>query len=808
LANVTYDELVRALEPIAKDRTLRGLKDLPKELSDRQNQDRSRTDRAFGKMSSVVRDSLGSGTSVLAKAVTESGSLLLQGGGRISDVANIVGDSLGKLPNKFGDVGKALGTGVGFMAGYLEDTADTFRELQFIGAGLNGRLQDLRYTASQTRLNLDQFASLISNNNEKLVGFGAGVEDSIDKFANISNQMFELDAGAYAQQFMALGLSVEEMNEMLVDNIDLTRRQARIENMSVRQQLESAANYAKQLDVLAKLTGQDAKAVRDEVADRQRQGATQATLRQLEQRGVEGVQESYKSVQTALNEGPKVLRDLFDDVLQVGVPVTEATKNFAAVNSEAYNLAQQAADALKQGDMQEAQALAQRAAEETARFAQSEEGLTIARMGRVSDVAETQAGVLEETGPLIDAIKSYAEEFEGEAGSFVEAFRGLRRSIEEEQETQIQDTDPVLDLLNTAEVSMANTSAMVQREIANIIASPEVQNASQTAANKIGEFFDPTDIREFGADLRTVISDVSGGVEAIDRMLEQDNLSDDRRQELEETRNKLITAEAKLADSSATLREREAAEQNIELANVFLEGMSDDVKKILSPQSDDRLIEERRQEAEERGDPLAEKFYKELQEESGNASVSRQTGSLGETGKLIEDFGKGTLAQLHGRESVLTEEQLINLASNSMSLGSSMFADVFSNLSGQINNALASEQDRAAIGAKSQQSLPQPDFASSLTSSIDNMTTIQRDNDKRHQELLSAIDSLQQIANNMNKNTTTETSSRSQENSITDSNMLSTAINELVAKIDEQTSIARKNLRVTQGQGPNMFKGF
>jgi hypothetical protein len=41
--------------------------------------------------------------------------------------------------------------------------------------------------------------------------------------------------------------------------------------------------------------------------------------------------------------------------------------------------------------------------------------------------------------------------------------------------------------------------------------------------------------------------------------------------------------------------------------------------------------------------------------------LKRQDGSLGATGKPIEDFGKGTPAILHGREGVITESQLNGL---------------------------------------------------------------------------------------------------------------------------------------------------
>ena len=44
--------------------------------------------------------------------------------------------------------------------------------------------------------------------------------------------------------------------------------------------------------------------------------------------------------------------------------------------------------------------------------------------------------------------------------------------------------------------------------------------------------------------------------------------------------------------------------------------------------------------------------------------ASRRVGTLGATGRLMEDFGSGTLAMLHGREAVVTESQMANLMGN------------------------------------------------------------------------------------------------------------------------------------------------
>ena len=47
----------------------------------------------------------------------------------------------------------------------------------------------------------------------------------------------------------------------------------------------------------------------------------------------------------------------------------------------------------------------------------------------------------------------------------------------------------------------------------------------------------------------------------------------------------------------------------------------------------------------------------------------RAGGSMGATGKLIEDFGKGTPMMLHGREGVITEKQLKDFGNSAMAAG-------------------------------------------------------------------------------------------------------------------------------------------
>jgi len=55
----------------------------------------------------------------------------------------------------------------------------------------------------------------------------------------------------------------------------------------------------------------------------------------------------------------------------------------------------------------------------------------------------------------------------------------------------------------------------------------------------------------------------------------------------------------------------------------------------------------------------------------------KETGSPGTVGSMVEDFGKGTLIETHGREGVLTEQQQLNLVRGSVDTGSK---DAFANM--------------------------------------------------------------------------------------------------------------------------------
>jgi hypothetical protein len=398
-------------------------------------------------------------TGLLSNVGSAAQGIITKAGGRVSDVA--------------GEFSGALGG----MIGYVENTNDVFQSLSKVGAGFDGDLGRLRASAALTRMPLDQFAGMIAQNTTELAGFSGGVNAGAKRFTALSYAMFDSNL---IENFMDLGMTVEESNDFLMKNMAFDRRRARLENMTDQQQVQSALDLAKSMDVMAKITGKSVQDQQDSMTARMREGATQAKLRLLEKQGVTGASDAYKKAQSALEGSPKVVGDLLADLTQTGVPMTQATKNFAATNAEAYALLQQSANATKRGDVATAERLAQQAAAATAKFADSQQGLTLATLAQVNEIAQGQADRLEEVGPIIDQIAAHSDELAKELGrtpTMIETYNDMLSNAVDIQTRQTGGTLPGQELqqsIREGQLGLANIASTFNTELGKAMSSSTV----------------------------------------------------------------------------------------------------------------------------------------------------------------------------------------------------------------------------------------------------------------------------------------------------------------------------------------------
>ena len=402
---------------------------------------------------------------VLNSAATTLERLLNKAGGDLVAHTKTVG---GVIP-----ILGALSGVASDVVGYLQDTNTVFEGLSKVGAGANGSLSELRLGAAETRMSLGEFANMISTNTAQLAGFAGGVNGGTKRFRELSDAMFSGD-NPLIENFQRLGMSINESNEFILKNMESQRRQARFQGPGGNEaMLEASLRMVKSLDVMAKVSGRQAKDMQDEVIARQRNGSTNAKLRLLEQQGVVGAAQAFKEAQASLSSAPKVARDLLDDLVQTGVPMTQATKDFAATNAEAYAALVQQANAIKQGDAETAAKKGAEATAAAASYANSTQGLTISTLGQMSSLAKGQADVLESTAPLIDAIKANQDKMKTETGvtaTFLESYNDMLANLSAEQIKQLSGVVPGQEagvVLQKAQLELAQTASKLNTQIAD-----------------------------------------------------------------------------------------------------------------------------------------------------------------------------------------------------------------------------------------------------------------------------------------------------------------------------------------------------
>ena len=422
--------------------------------------------------------------------------------------AGAINKTIGKIP--------FVGTALAGFGDIVLETNQTFKNLSKVGAGFNGNLGELRMGAADTHMQLGEFANMVGSNSELLSGFAGGVQGGIKQFRILSDEMLR----GPISQFQNLGMSVEEANEFIISNMETQRRDARFRradgSMNTDMMLATSLEMAKSLDVMAKLSGKQLKEMNDDVVARGRAGATAAALRQMENNGAVGAADTYKAVQKELQAGPKVLRDLFDDVTQLNTPLEGSTKAFSSMNGDALRLARQARAQLKAGDRAGAVASARAAVASSAAFAASDQGLTIARMGDINEFAAVQAQVLQETGGIIDQIQDRAKSIGATLNStqdYVDTFNSIIQDIKADQTAQTAGVGTGQDIA----VILAEMDRAARKSAADLgrdVASNLSNNAKLIDAMEVSFTLFKDTIRDFSSKVREMINLLPGAAAA------------------------------------------------------------------------------------------------------------------------------------------------------------------------------------------------------------------------------------------------------------------------------------------------------
>jgi hypothetical protein len=268
--------------------------------------------KAFGTLVGTTGTVIG-GLDRMSSAVTNT----------IKQFAN-VGNDLNSAANIFSSI-PIVGTMFTAVAGAATSVAKSFNEVSKSGATFGGSISSFSAAASRAGMTMEQFGSLIANNGEAMLGLGSNVEAGAKRFGDVSKALRATGSDLYA-----LGYSTQDINQGLANYTKNLRNSGRQGTQSNAELAQGAKNYLKEMDALAKVTG-ESRADKEKERERLIKDGQFAAAQQGLNKDV--ADSMLNMVQSMPSQG---LKDFAKDVLSSGSATTESSRQLAAAYPELY----------------------------------------------------------------------------------------------------------------------------------------------------------------------------------------------------------------------------------------------------------------------------------------------------------------------------------------------------------------------------------------------------------------------------------------------------------------------------------------
>lgn len=526
------------------------------------------------------------------------------------------------LNERFSSVGQeAIKLQKSFADGALS-SLEAFQRLSSSGSSFSGDLIGMTKSAYNSRLSLDQFSDLIKENGSRISGLGGNVTRGAEAFAKLSKEFF--DSGA-ANELRNIGYTSKDLNDILAIQAATQKAGYKDTEEGRRKSYMAAKELAEQMDAVAKLTGKSREAQMEEMKKSQVNGQVEAKIRLLANGDLQKeatLRSEYNKL--ALEARKRGDEELFKQQFAAGTYLTRAAGTQASVMGQQSRAVEEAAARLAKGDVAGAQAASSRADAEAVKNGRDRTILTMATMGEaggaVSSVAQkfvestdtmyqNVVKVADANGILLRTQEDYAKALKLTIADIKEAQKGNRQEIDPKTG---KPTGPYQDVGQSGRAAVAVQAA-----------GQDIKSAAATAA-------------------ATAVTQ-----KTLDKLAELADLY--YKQGMATKLESQAIAGVKNKDATTTVGPDGQPREPVSAAQLRREqgGMVGAVTETLSKLTDLTVS----------AVTGTANFFLD-----GKAVPGKSTGSLGTVGKIMEDFGAGTLAVLHGREGVITEDQMANLA--------------------------------------------------------------------------------------------------------------------------------------------------
>lgn len=281
-------------------------------------------------------------------------SLATQGVGLLGgQISKVIPGAMGKGVSLFVQgatklAGAGLQAANQILAQEMQSTVKAMATFNDMGATFGGGMMEMRTMALDSGLSLQQFGSIIKENQQEVLGFGGTIADGSLKVSRTMEQLATNTGSSgrsLREELLNMGVSVEEQGKIAISYMANQRAlngAAATRIMSEKEIASGVRKYSEDLRILSEQTGKDAKAV----ADRARQESMRASLMgSLTKKEQDSLQAGLRGMETL----PEAAKDSFKTALMQELAGGTITDPLVAGNQEYMAYVKEAASRIRQG---------------------------------------------------------------------------------------------------------------------------------------------------------------------------------------------------------------------------------------------------------------------------------------------------------------------------------------------------------------------------------------------------------------------------------------------------------------------------
>lgn len=370
---------------------------------------------------------------------------LLSGSQKLSDYSNAIMSNT-KLLGKLDKVVNGL---VQFAEGALSE----YQTLTGIGATFGKEMTQIKIAAAELGLSVEDMTKLFQNNASSLRAFGGTTDMAIQKFRQFSSGVLDSQLGTNLRR---LGYTAAEINDTLITYQEIAEQDGNASRRTEAQRAQSAANFATELDRMAKLTGKQRQQLADEMKETRRRGDIQAYLMDKDAEAQAAFTAKYTEIANTMG---KDAADAFADLAIRGAPTTEATRNAIVAMGPAADQFARAAGQFNSGNIAGFNQAITDAQGATLDYLKTDEARQAAMLGGMSNISSAFGSLYEGTYDLGNAV----EGIEGPEDAATK-LNELNQQIATEQARQIEASNGLLDRTIQMQEAVRDMTIMATQE--------------------------------------------------------------------------------------------------------------------------------------------------------------------------------------------------------------------------------------------------------------------------------------------------------------------------------------------------------